>query len=278
MSKHFEYINSANRIAGTSSHFTTRIDVPPGNWDLVTCLRASIPKSYYLIEEGSNTFTLNEPNGLIGALFTITLTPGNYTRKTLGAELMKQLDGTGRWTYKVIWSVGNADDGKFTYQVSDIGANDPPQFIFTADSPYEAMGFEPGTWTFNASTLDLVSPNVMRLDKETTLFIHSDICASSSASSVGSSNASILQEVYAVGSPYYSQIVFDNPLPLFTAKRFVGRSGNSYTFFIADENGREINLNGQNIVLTLVFMESDGTDRTKTLLNSFLEANLIERI
>ena len=74
-SKSIFYIDSQNRLneADTSSNFTVRVDMPPMNkYNRICVLHASIPKSYYLISDGRNTMTLNEPG-------TVSLSSGSIT-------------------------------------------------------------------------------------------------------------------------------------------------------------------------------------------------------
>ena len=51
------YINSRNRISGTNSNFTYKIDINNIEPDRIAVLQANIPKSYYLIQDNANSFT-----------------------------------------------------------------------------------------------------------------------------------------------------------------------------------------------------------------------------
>ena len=51
------YVNSTYKITGTDSSFLYQIQLPPNSeFNRVTCLAASIPKSFYTIETGFNVF------------------------------------------------------------------------------------------------------------------------------------------------------------------------------------------------------------------------------
>ena len=51
---YYVYINSRERIAGTDENFTYNIQFPDGfDFTHVVCLNVLIPKSYYLIQNGS---------------------------------------------------------------------------------------------------------------------------------------------------------------------------------------------------------------------------------
>ena len=72
---YYVYVNSRNRLDGTDSDFSYNVKFPPGlDVDHVTVLNALIPKSYYLIQLGHNTFDLQEGNSIV----TIPIPVGNY--------------------------------------------------------------------------------------------------------------------------------------------------------------------------------------------------------
>jgi hypothetical protein len=95
----------------------------------------------------------------------------------------------------------------------------------------------------------LVSSNVIKLQLEDSIFIHSDICTN------GTDN--ILQEIFAVDSPDYGNIVFQTPDVMAYSKRLVGNKHNVYNFYITDEDSQEIDLNGLNVVFTLLLFKQD---------------------
>ena len=65
--------NSKDRISGSNSNFTSEaIDIGINKYDSVCVVQASIPKSFYNMPTGYNTFTLTE--GSRGST-TITVTP-----------------------------------------------------------------------------------------------------------------------------------------------------------------------------------------------------------
>ena len=70
------YINSENRISGTSSNFTYQIDIPEGlRIDSCCVLSMTIPKSYYLVRNKYNQVTVT----FDGVPFVVTVPRGNYT-------------------------------------------------------------------------------------------------------------------------------------------------------------------------------------------------------
>jgi len=70
------HINSAFRSSGTDSDFVINIPLKKNNkFTHVAVIDISIPKSYYLISEGDNTFTIQEN----GSTFIVTIPVGNYS-------------------------------------------------------------------------------------------------------------------------------------------------------------------------------------------------------
>ena len=242
------YINSTNRISGTNSNFTYSLDIDQNSeYDRAVVMQCSIPKSYYLIESGYNTFTLRE--GVLSA--TVTITPGNYNRKSFQTVLTTSLNSASPtiWTYAIAYpnTLSAADTGKFIFTVTGNGGVQPA-FIFTRNV-YEAMGFRSNsTNTFVANSL--TSTNVIKLQAEDTLYIHSDL--------VSNKGDNVLQEVFANGDPSYAAINFQNVCPDAYAKKITLSGSNSYCFYLTDESGTAIDLNGQNMqIVLLLYKEND---------------------
>jgi hypothetical protein len=86
------------------------------------------------------------------------------------------------------------------------------------------------------------------LKPETALYLHSNICSNKSDD--------ILQEIYTSGATY-SSIVFQQFDVESNSKEIAFSQGNNYYFTLTDENNREIDLNGQNIVLSLMLYKKN---------------------
>ena len=87
------YINSYNKLVSTdsTSNFTVMINLTKNNnFNKVVVLQMSIPKSYYLVQNGYNTFNIYEPDTLSYHLVTIPV--GNYTRSLFMAQLNTKWD------------------------------------------------------------------------------------------------------------------------------------------------------------------------------------------
>ena len=123
---------------------------------------------------------------------------------------------------------------------------------------HEHLGFNIGANNFVANTL--ISTNVINLQKETTLFIHSDM--------VNNGRDNVLQEIFGTSEQDYSTIVFQQQCLEGYSKLITSHSNNIYRFYLTDDDDRAIDLNGQNICLTLlVYKRND----TYELLKQFLK-------
>lgn len=247
--KQIFYINSENRVSGTYSDFKHTLDIAPNtNFDTAVILNMSIPKSYYLVQNNYNTFTLDE----INLTATITVPAGNYTRTSFKTTLQNLLtsNSPNGWSYTVSFPPSTSvDTGKYTYSVSGNGGVQP-KFILDTNSAtlFGPMGFDShSTNVFNADTL--ISTNVINLQAETALFLHSDL--------IGNNKDDILQEVYGVDDLNFSNIVYSCTELEAYSKPLASKAGNIARFYITNENNVLMDLNGQNVVFTLMLYKKD---------------------
>lgn len=256
------YINSNTRIEGDESDFTYKINLDPTlTYDRVAVLECSIPKSYYLIQHLQNTFILKE-----GEIETIiTIPEGNYSRTAFKLVLKTLLNNNSPNSFIYNITDDNAllgpETGKFTFTVQN-NDNIQPQFIFQ-HFIYEQMGFNflsINTFVDN----QLKSVNVINFSKESTLFLHSDICQNNSNN--------ILQDIFTTGDPTYSFIEFQNPNPYWYSKSFGGKA-DIYRFYLTDENDNKIYLNGINMNITIIIYQ---TNKIYQLIEKFINLKSLE--
>jgi hypothetical protein len=244
-SKRFIYINSAQRASGTSSNFVIGISIPASEkYTHVSLLQASVPVSYYLINKNANTFVLNEN----GVNTTITIEAGNYNINSF-TKIVSQLLTTAspnHWTYTATYpkDFTQNNTGKINWSVA--GNSSQPSFIMSSDPRnylYLQFGLAQGsTATFVGNSL--TSINVVSFVVENTLFLHSNLV---------SDGTDILQSFFSTSDQALSNVIWQNNDPISFSKKINDNASQSISFSLTDENGGLINLNGQEIVFTLLF-------------------------
>lgn len=248
--KKIYYINSRNRVSGNDNDFIAILDMKQFDPTHCVVLQANIPKSYYMIQDGLNTFTLTEEDVNVA---TITIPAGNYTRTNFRTALTALLnDGSPNgYTYVVTTpttSVGG-DTGKYTFTC--VGNTLQPKFTLSATGNiYETMGFEPGEISFVGGSLE--STNVIKLAREDTIVIHSDM--------VGGFANNVLQEVYTIDNTDFTNIVYENHAPHLYEKKMDNSNHNTYRFYLMNEDGVPVDLNGLNWSMTIACYKKDHTN------------------
>lgn len=239
-SRHFA-ITSADRISGSDPcNITLMVDIPTHETYTHVCLlAASIPKSYYLIQAGYNTFTLVE----LGVQIPIVVTPANYGANCFRVCLAAALNAASLngWVYSIaLPAPTDPQTGKFTYAVVGPAAIQP-SFVCTTNI-HEQLGFNAdSTNTFVDGVL--TSTNVISFQSEDSLYIHTDL--------VTDAGNDILQEIYNSGVPDFAKIKYQCSEWQTAARPLTRTKGNVYRFSLTDENQRLINLNGNNWAMTI---------------------------
>src|SRR5665647_1597299 len=124
--KHYVYVDSRQRLSGTDSNFTYALNLPADEeYDRVVVLNALIPKSYYLVQTGKNTFQLIEGTSTV----TITVPVGDYVLQAWQSTLQTLLNtySPHSWTYTITFpnSAAGANTGKLTFNVTGNGSVQP---------------------------------------------------------------------------------------------------------------------------------------------------------
>ncbi len=248
------YIDSRDRVSGTDNNFNIALNLSPDDdFDSVVILQCQIPKSYYLIREGLNTFTINETNNQTNTTLTsiIYIPSGNYNRKSLASVLEQVLGQYSAsnisYTVSFLNPTKQGDDGKYYFSYS---GNYTVSFNFSSNV-FEALGFDKNSansFIFNSiiGEWELVSKNVIKLQLEDTIYIHSNICNNPEGNDV-------LQEIYcstgesSFSNIYYSMIDLES-----CSKSMVRSNNNIYNFNLTNEDDQPVELNGLNMFITLM--------------------------
>jgi len=236
-------ITSKNRIEGSTHNFIIKLNIPTDILNKLTscCISdVSIPKSFYQIEQGFNTFNLYENNELI----IITLQPGNYTKNQLFTYLNNNMSNLSLNNVKY-----NITDEQSLYDTGKIKiiADKPlitKKLLFSRNDIYQFLGFNTNIeYTF---TNEIISPNIINLNSEDVLLLHSNICSNNNNDLLGGSD--VLCSIYTSGQKNYSYIIKSFDL-IYNMKPFI--NNNYFKFYLTNENNQIIDLNGIDINFVL---------------------------
>jgi hypothetical protein len=216
----------------SSSNFQYQLYLPRNmNYQKVSVLRCSFPKTYYMIDSTNNSFTLTDSGGP----FTITLDADrNYTSSQLATELKTKMDAASADTYTISLDGNN---GKWTFAN---GTGDFTMDLSGNDDLAKYLGLSAGANVSTASSL--TSTNVANLQRYETIQLHSSICRNG------------LNDVLAYLNPRdtadFDVLNFD---PDFKEPRLIHNpETNLHNFSLTDSLGRAINLNGGTVQLSLL--------------------------
>lgn len=237
----FIFISSNNRISGTDGNFqSSPIDLGINNYDSVCVSQASIPRSFYNIPNGYNSFTLKE--GLLTA--SVVIPVASYNRINLQIVLQNRLNASSPngWLYTVSYPNKATQGDTFKYTITVTGNTSQPQLIFT-DGMFRQLGFNSNsTNTFVANTL--TSSNCINLAFSNRLYIKSNIC----------NGTDVLQEISSYGTYpilgicYFEQAEYD-----LNTREYNKDSSNSWTFVLENGFSEQLDLNGISWSVGLVF-------------------------
>ena len=259
------HLNSNNRVSGAHENASYKIDISPSEkYNYCCVLACSIPVSYYLIQSPYNTMNLKESATTV----TITIPEGNYNINSFGstvAALLTAGSPTG-YTYTITTnnSFTTVNNGKYTYTVSGNGGVQP-EFIFTTNVN-EQFGFDPNTTkTFSGNTI--TSSNVVNFIPEQSLFLYSNLINNTSNNTLN-----VLQEIYGGNTPSYGMINYQCTSVEGYSRKINEGHTTGFTITLCNENNRILNLNGRNILITLLLYNKDNIYE---IARNYLKYNLL---
>ena len=251
LSQRIYYINTLLKDSGTNEDFSYTIKIPSTErYDRVVLLHASIPNTFYLIQEGIDTFVLRE----MGEDITINIPPGNYSAKVFAAVISGILTGASKngWIYNIALPNQNiqASTGRFTYTVTGNLPEHQPSIICT-DKVNEQLGFQVfSTNQFANGRLD--STTIVNFGSEATMFIRSDIA--------NNGDNDILQEIYSGNTINLAYITYQCTAPELYSKALKTNQSNTFRFSLTNEKNQLLNLHGVDMLLTLCLYKRDDTN------------------
>lgn len=248
--KRWFYIASGTQLSESVSTFSDELQMPDQEvFDRIVLTQVLIPLSYYVIQNGTNTFILNEN----GVDTIITIPPGQYDTVNFPVvvEALLTANSPNSLTYTITYpdSATQPQTNKFTYNASSntdlIYFQFPPgsdlaiRFGFDRTVDYETQYF-----SFVSAGSTLTSENVVDFTALNTIFIHTNLVQDEAGSD-------ILQEIFEANTPPGTNITYLCPDPLAYSKKLSSSKIRYASFSLTDEFNTPIYLNGLEVILTL---------------------------
>ena len=110
------YVDSEERISGTSSNFYCQLNIPSGlKPDTCCVLSMIVPRSFYLVRAGYNRMSVIADN----VVYPIEIGPGNYNVNNFSSTLLPKLNSMGIGTFNIEFS---SITGKYRYTYTGTAA------------------------------------------------------------------------------------------------------------------------------------------------------------
>jgi hypothetical protein len=260
-------ITSKNRLEGSTNNFIIKLNIPVDIINSITNVSItdiSIPKSFYQIENGFNTFNLYENNVLIN----IILPAGNYSKLQLFSYL--NIHMTNQSLNSVIYTI---TDEHLSYDTGKIKITaDKPlitkKLLFSKNDVFQFLGFNTD---IQYSFIDqIVSPNIINLNSEDVLLLHSNICSNNNNDLLGGSD--VLSSIYTSGQKNYSYITKSFDL-IYNMKPFT--NNNYFKFYLTNENNNIIDLGGIDLNFVLNLFTYTPNNKIYNKINNLINYSLI---
>ena len=236
----FHVDSHKHRTSGTGDNFIADINVDqaagadPGKLKVVI-LSATIPRSYYLIVAGRNTFTIRE-NNVNNVL--ITVPPGNYNVNDFKAVVLPLMNAgtmTG-YQYTIDYLPRQA-----AYVLSCSTPGSVAALLLPdqkGSGIHEQWGFDAGSTT----PLPCTSKNTVDFESHTALHLRSDIVKN---------DGNVLQEIYGTQAAIFSSVVYQCP-QIDERAQPMARTTGRFRFWLTDTDGDYIDLRGHAISFALM--------------------------
>lgn len=210
----------------------------------VAVKKACIPRTFYDVVQGKNTFILTE--GALSA--TVTMPVGVYNYRSFAINLATLMTAASPHGYSYTVSIPSGTQpltGKYIITVT-VGT-------FTITFPntsylYKKMGFESASVNTSTGAV-LNSVNVCSFSDTVGLYICSDIVVSNKTVF----NDTILESVFVGQTLSFGNIVFENRDTLTSIRELNPTKSDHFNFYLMDADQNTIDLNGNSWNIELIF-------------------------
>lgn len=271
-------INSSRRESGTPGDFYFRIDnisIPEREglrYTHMSVLEASIPKTWYNIRAGYNTFRLVETDTSIPIVntFNISIQPGSYNSYSFANTIANAMT----------FQSGNSGLG-LTYTISFSNNITTPitgRYIFTITGGTATMNVEIIPLSMNVQfglaeneSLNINQGNLFEVES-TNIAFFTDIGGVFLKSDMVDEIDNILQPLTSSNTSAFSIISYQNNDPYANSKRIKHIGSNIFHFYLHDSLGRPLDLNNINLTFNILLFKANDYKERKVIQehNSFV--------
>jgi hypothetical protein len=198
--------------------------------------KATIPRSYYLVRNGLNVFTLVE-NSLYTSI--ITIPAGNYNYQTFKTTVLNLLNAATYLGYQYTITFDGVA-GKFSFTCTGNAAITFPDVI--GSSIHEQFGCND-----NASYIfPFTSPNVLKFVSEDMVILRSNLA---------NDPTETLAVIIGTGTPDFGTIGYTCRSLRMNTRLMKSNNSNVYSFRLTDPDGNFLDTNGLPLNLELLIYQ-----------------------
>lgn len=238
----FSYFISSldkNSNSASNSDFSYTIPLPKNiPYSNVSVESLKITKSYYTIDSSNCSFILNQE----GVDTQINISYGFYTVNSLITELLSLLNAVNvLYQYEIDY---DSSLGKIV--IGSTLGHTQPYFITSISSPLPYLGIPSAGQTVASSGAYIWSgPNISIIQKTSCIHLRTDLV---------DNPENTLITLYDVNSfSNLSDIIYENNDIYGKARKIMNINQSSFNFKLYDDYDKNLELNGGNVALTLVF-------------------------
>jgi hypothetical protein len=250
-------IDSDDRITGDIEEFDVKIDLKPNNnYDSVALVHCGIPRSFYNIDNASNSITISEN----GVEFSTALPAGDYTSATLPNNIKTQLDEislannpTTPWTYSCVWDTVSHKWIITVFPHAGRPINRATSYLRSNEQQtHDLLGLVADTDTYYNTGNVINPPYTANFHRTNYITVKSNICHND-----GNNNpdSQILARIPVRSTPFGELLVYDLMQMEDGSKLLANNRSNLFSFGLYDDHGRVLGLNGRGWFMTLIVYE-----------------------
>ena len=262
------HVSSQDRDEGTSNKFIIDLNIDQSllqNLTHCSVLSISVPKSYYNIQKNS-FINLYENNNLI----IINVEEGNYNLtqllKILTTKFNNQTLNNIKYTFQK--NTIDYDDGKIKIICDKPEIN--KKIYIEENELWQSLGLN--KFKYYEFNTFLISENVVNLNSNSVIYLHSNI-VSSTFNDLNTSGNNVLAYINNCGlCPSYSYIIKDYDI-ISNMKRL--KFNSKMLFFLTSEN-RDIDLNGCDFNFSLVLFRYVDNYPFYKKISNYIDYQLIQ--